>query len=159
MKKYFNFIKLIFLLIIVFNLNLIASVNYSKLYNILNKNEVNLTKYKVLLIIPAPSCHGCFTILKNNLDKFVKNKDLKIVNLIISEKLGYSKLITEIDYYENYKNFNEVFGITAYILNKGIIVKEIPIVPDNINKFIKIISKNTLSSKDIINLEKINNNK
>jgi hypothetical protein len=156
MKKYLILLNLYFLLTIVFNLNSIALVNYSNLYNILNKNQVNLTKYKVLLIIPEPSCHGCFNILKNNLDKFVKNKDLKIVNLIISEKLGYSKLITEIDYYENYKNFNEVFGITAYLLNQGIIVKEIPIVPDNINKFIKIISKKTISSKDIINLEKIN---
>jgi len=156
MKRKMYLILIIFLLI-GFNNNLFSEDNYSKIYKILTKNKIELTKYKVLLIIPEPSCHGCFIMLKRNLDKFVKNKDIKIVNLIISEKLGYPSLITEIDYYEHYKDFNNVLGITAYILNKGLIIKKISISPKNINKFIKIISKSSLNKKDIRCIKKLSN--
>jgi hypothetical protein len=145
------------ILLTAFNYNLFSESNYSKIYKILTQNKIDLTQYKVLLIIPEPSCHGCFTLLKNNLDKFVKNKDLKVVNLFISEKLGYPSLITEINYYDNYKEFDEVFGITAFILNKGIFTKKVPIIPDNIDNFIKIISKSSLNKKDIKSIEKLNN--
>ncbi len=158
MKRKIYLIFIIFLFV-GFNNYLFSEDNYSKIYKILAQNKIELTKYKVLLIIPEPSCHGCFIIFKNNLDIIVKNKDIKIVNLIISEKLGNSSLITEIDYYENYKEFNNILGITAFILNKGLIIKKISISAKNTDKFIKIISKSSLNKKDIRRIKELSNNK
>ena len=153
MKSKAIIISLIFLFLS--SANLLSDRNYSKLYKGLELNNVRLSNYQVLLIVPESSCQGLLSIIRENLDKIVHNEDLKIVYLMINQKINYDKIITTLDYYENYKYFNEVFGIRLYILNKGIIIKEIEIGPNNINEMINKLAKQNINKNDKRSIEKL----
>ncbi len=149
---------MIFFFICSFCSLLIAIDKYSKLQTGLKVNNVNINQYKLLLIIPENSCQGCLRILLNNLEGLTQNKDLKLIYLSINRKIYSDSTITVLDYYKNYEYFNELLGITIYIINNGNINQDIEIIPQNINEIINIISKKNIKYNDLEKLKKLNNN-
>ena len=148
---------MIFFFICSFCSLLFAIDKYSKLQTGLKVNNVNINQYKLLLIIPENSCQGCLRILLNNLEGLTQNKDLKLIYLSINRKIYSDSTITVLDYYKNYEYFNELLGITIYIINNGNINQDIEIIPQNINEIINIISKKNIKYNDLEKLKKLNN--